>query len=192
MIGQLNRTKAVVYILPMLEENREYFGYTKELMNAYMFEESYPGIDGYLYLLYNINEIEWEASQTGMRLKTHKQFIGFYGITIGKGYTMVAFELSPNYIYDIKKFWDGKFSEFTEFYKMSILDFHGAINDSILHGILGKLPKVKADLEKRITGVGSKVTIPNGMDLDSKPTIITETFFFKDLRKFEQKKTVIV
>ena len=188
MIGKLNKTKASVYILPILERDREYFGYTTELMNVYMFEESYPGIDGYIYLLYNVNEVEWEASQTGMRLAEHKQYVNFYGITVGKGYTMVVFKLTDGYIYDIKKFWEGKFSEFTEFYKMSILGFHGAISNSILHGILGKMKVVKKDLERRITGRGSKVIIPNGMDLDSKPIVTTETFFFKDLRKFEKNK----
>ena len=190
MIGELTRTKASVYILPMFEQNREYFAYTTDLMNVYMFEESYPGIEGYIYLLYRINEIEFEASQIGMRLKKHDQFIATYGIFIGKGFTMVVMELSQNYVYDIKKFWSGKFSEFTEFYKMSILDFHGAINDSLLHGILGKLPKVKKNLERRITGIGAKVQIPNGMDLDSKPIMTTETFFSKNLRKFEKEKKV--
>ena len=191
MIGEITRTRACVYILPMLGESREYFGYTSELMNVYMFEESYPGIDGYVYLLYSINEIEFEASQVGMRITKHENYIAYYGICIGKGYTMVVFELSQNYIYDIKKFWEGKFSEFTDFYKMAILDFHGAINDSVLHGILGKLPKIKTDLEKKISGAGAKVTIPNGMDLDSKPFVTTETFFSKNLRKYEQKKVVL-
>jgi hypothetical protein len=188
MIGEMTRTKAVVYILPMLEENREFFGFGKELMNVYMFEESYPGIDGYIYLLYRIPESIFMDNETGKRVASHKRFVDYYAIYVSKGYSMVVFELPTDYIYDIKKFWDGKFSEFTDFYKMVVLDFHGAIPNSILHGILGKLDKTKKDLEKRLESPVSKVQIPEGMDLDSKPIITKETFFLKDLSQFEQKK----
>ncbi len=189
MIGEMKRTKSVVYILPMLEQNREYFGFAKELMNVYMFEESYPGIDGYVYLLYKIPDKLFLESFVGKKISTHKRFVAHYGIYITTGYSMIVFELPDDYRYDIKKFWDGKFSEFTDYFKMLVLDFHGAIPNSILHGILGKLDKTKKDLEKRLESPVSKIKIPEGMDLDSKPIITQETFFFKDLIQFEQKKT---
>ena len=123
-----------------------------------------------------------------MILTSHRDGVA-YGIT--NGFTMVAFELDKTYQFDIKKFWSGKFSEFTEYYKMIILSFHGAIENSILHGILGKTEVTKKDLEKRLTGDIARqipVQIPNGMDLDSKPIMTQETFFFKDLRNFINSK----
>ena len=164
MVGEMKRTGATIYILPMLEENREYFGYNKELMNVYMFEESYPGIDGYIYLLYHIKEDNFCNTVLGKRISVHPRYISHYGIYVGMGYSIAVFELSENYSYDIKKFWDGKFSELTDYYKMGILDFHGAIPNSLLHGVLGKLDDTKKDLEKRLTGDVSPVVIPNGMD----------------------------
>jgi len=185
MVGEMIRTKAGIYILPMLGKDREFYGFYKELMNVYMFEESYPGIDGYIYLLYRIKEDKFDGSTLGRRLVMHDYYIGYYTISTGPGYSMVVLQLPDNYGHEIKLFWEGKFSQFTEFYKMTVLSFHDAIENSLLHGILDKKTKTKKDLERRLSEKTSKVRVPNGMDLDSKPLITTETFFFKDLTKFE-------
>ena len=185
MIGELIETKACLYILPMLGEDRSFYGYTEDLMNVYMFEESYPGIDGHIYLLYKDSE-GLSASSRCTKITQHEHFVGSYTIYSENRYTMSVFQLPDNLSFEVKVFWNGKYSEFSEYYKMMVLGFHEAIPNSILHGILGKEDKTKKHLEKDLSSRASSVTIPNGMDLDSKPIITTETFFFKDLVKFEK------
>lgn len=191
MIGEMKRTKSTVYILPMLGHDRTFFDYLGKLMNAYMFEEAYPGIKGCLYLLYSISNDIFEDSEIGKRLIKHKSFVGHYRVFANREYTMVAFELPETYSFDISKFWEGKFSQFTDYFKMEILSFHGAIPNSILHGILGKTTKTKQHLEKTLTGDKKEmqvIKIPNGMDLDSKPVVTNETFFYKALYRFDKDK----
>lgn len=188
MIGEMLRTKATIYILPILGKDRTFFGWSKELLNVYMFEESYPGIDGHIYLLYKIGATAFDHSGLYKKLKNHEKYVGSYSVLINGGFTMAVFAIEEDaYQYDLKKFWSGKYSEFTDFFKMEILSFHGAVPNSLLHGILGKLDNTKKHLEKELTGKGSRVDIPKGMDLDSKPVVTTETFFFKDLKIFIDK-----
>lgn len=162
------RTKASLFILPMLPGNRQSYYYDKLFLNCFVGTKDEPNVIALLFRFSGIKSfIALEES-----LKKLKTFVKAEDPT--KTTVMFVFRVPDRYTKNYKKFLDGKYSEMDTEYKYRVLDFHNANEDGAIGQILFKDDERKAQLEEIIGQA-----LPENAELLSTPNILQETYDHK-------------
>lgn len=162
------RTKASLFILPMLPGNRQSYYYDKFFLNCFVGTKDEDNVIALLFRFSGIKGfIALEES-----LKKLKTFIKSEDPT--KNTVMFVFKVSDRYTKNYKKFLNGKYSEMDYQYKHRILDFHNAAVDGVIGQILFKDEERKVQLEEIIGQ-----DLPENAELLSTPNISQETYDYK-------------
>ena len=159
------RTKASLFILPMLPGNRQSYYYDTLFLNCFVGTKNENNIIAVLFRFSGIKGfIGLEES-----LKKLKTFIKSEDPT--KSTVMFVFKVPEKYIKNYKRFLNGKYSEMDSHYKHRILEFHNSAVDGVIGQILFKDAERRARLEEAIGQ-----DLPENAELLSTPTLSQETY----------------
>ena len=138
------RNKSSIFVLPMLGGNRHLMLYNKLLMNAFIGSDE---DDNCIVLLYRFSRdpLFYKFEQA---LKSFSNFKRTYDPT--PHFVIFVFNVPKGYRKDILKFKQGKYSKFTDIYKLKILDFHGLEVDSPVGQVLFRSDKRRFELEQKL------------------------------------------
>jgi hypothetical protein len=162
------RTKASLFILPMLPGNRQSYYYDTLFLNCFVGTKDENNVIAILFRFSGMKGfIGLEES-----LKKLKTFIKSEDPT--KSTVMFVFKVPEKYIKNYKRFLNGKYSEMDSHYKHRILDFHNAAVDGVIGQILFKDEERKVQLEEIIGQ-----DLPENAELLSTPNISQETYDYK-------------
>ena len=161
------KTKSFTYILPMLS----YFIDVRKrnLVNTYIGAWQYPDLNNHIFLLYKFNGdkkfIEYEDYLENCAL-FHSKY------DPDKTHVMFVLNVPEDYqdIYDLYK--EGKYSKFSEDYKIQIFKFHGISDgEHKVAKVLFKHPDLREELEERLG-----VDIPEDQEISSVPDMEIEIY----------------
>ncbi|MAV65127.1 MAG: hypothetical protein CMG00_08065 [Candidatus Marinimicrobia bacterium] len=173
------RNKSFTYVLPLFSS---YFDIVKQnLLNTYLYNEDYPDLKNHLFFLYRFSGdlvfIEYEDY-----LKTQKLFEVAYDPD--KYHVMYAFKIPSLYqgIYD--KFIKGKYSKFSDDYKIQLFKFHAITDpDHRVAQVLFRHPDLREEWEEKLD-----VSISEEAEVSSPPDEKMETYS-KELKYKDPMKT---
>lgn len=159
--------KSYTYILPMLSTQ---FDVVKaNLVNTYIGCDEYSGYDNHIFLLYNYvgnpRFIEYEDYLEHTKLFVAKYDPDTYHV-------MFIFKVPEEYqdVYD--KFKQGKYSTFSEDYKILIFKFHSITSENHkVAKVLYKHPELKEELEDRLD-----IILPPDSEVSSVPDLEVEMY----------------
>ena len=138
------RTKASTFVMPMLGGTRRLFFWSRLFLNCFIKTEE----DGYcIALLYR-----WSGDPLFLKFeKALAQFRDFSRVTDPSANTVLFVFTIPNRVKeDFAKFKRGKYSKFSEEYKLDILRFHNVNDDSEIAQILWQDDKRRKDMEEKL------------------------------------------
>jgi hypothetical protein len=159
------RTKASLFVLPMLPGNRQSYYYDKLLLNCFVGTKEHDNVIALLFRFSGMKSfISLEES-----LKKLKSFIKTEDPT--NTTVLFVFDVPERYKQDYQKFKEGKYSEMDTNYKYRILDFHNASEDGAIGQILFKGDERKHQLEEIIGQ-----SLPENAELLSSPYIEQEIY----------------
>ena len=156
-----NPTKTNTYLTPILGKDYKFFSTEGHLINSYI-SEDYNS----LYLKYRFSNTE-SFTELDKNLTNHSLYAK--DINTNKYFISYKFTVPITFKEDVQLILDGKFSKVSNKLKKQILKFYNAPKDSHITGVLYKTKEKKKYLEQ-ILGV----SIPDDIDLDSKPDLQLE------------------
>lgn len=143
-IKTAERTKASIFILPMLSGNRNLFLYDSQLINAFI---GYNNLDDHLVLLYR-----WSGdpmfAKFDIALRKFPTFVKVFDADIQ--HTVYIFSIPKKHMKNFQLFKKGKYSKLDDEYKLKILDFHNMGVESALSKILFKSDERRKELEDKL------------------------------------------
>jgi len=160
-----SRTKASLFILPMLPGNRDTFYYDRFLLNCFVGTKD---VDNVIAVLFRFSGLKTFASLEDS-MKKLKSYIKTEDPT--KSTVLYLFKVPRRYQKDFDKFLEGKYSEMTENYKYKIMNFHGVDDESSIGQILFKDPYRKEELENLLD-----MELPKDAELYSIPNMEQEIY----------------
>tara|TARA_R110002020_G_scaffold165581_3_gene353103 strand:- start:26753 stop:27508 length:756 start_codon:yes stop_codon:yes gene_type:complete len=161
------RTKASLFILPMLSGNRKNYFYDTLLLNCFVGTEDHKNVIALLYRFSGKKEfVDFEHY-----LKSLDNFIEC--VDTSNKTTLYIFNVPEKHKKEFNLFLAGKYSKFDSKYKLKILRFHGFTKDSTLGKILYKAASRRKQLE---TALGPEVTIEKSAELYSIPNMTQEIY----------------
>jgi hypothetical protein len=161
------RTKASLFILPMLSGNRKNYFYDALLLNCFVGTEDYENVIALLYRFSGKKEfVDFEHY-----LKSLDNFIEC--VDTSNKTTLYIFNVPVKHQKEFDLFLAGKYSKFDSKYKLKILRFHGFTKDSTLGKILYKAASRRKQLE---TALGPEVIIEKSAELYSIPNMTQEVY----------------
>jgi len=160
-----SRTKASLFVLPMLPGNRSTYYYDKFLLNCFVGTKDVSNV---IAVLFRFSGLKMFANleQSMQRLKCYMKTEDPTKSTV-----LYLFEVPKYYQEDFNKFLEGKYSEMTEDYKLKILDFHGVDFDSSIGHILFKDETRRLELEELLD-----TNLPEDAELYSIPNMDHEIY----------------
>ena len=166
-------TKATFFLLPLLEENKDFFCYNSFFINCYLGVKSNKFYDWgeHLFLTYRFVKDNLMYMELEKRLKNHPLFEKM--IQTGFHHDTFMFEIPENFELDIKAFIHGEYSTFSESLKQKILKFHNQSKSGKIGRILYKDPKLREQLEMEFA-----MEIKESLELYDIPRKIQETFYY--------------
>jgi hypothetical protein len=166
-----SRTKASLFIMPMMPGPKEAYFYDKFFLNCFVGTEKETNVIALLYRYSGIAMfVEFEKALQG--------FKNFKSVSDPSNQTVLfVFEVPKKYFRDFEKFMNGQYSKISDSYKKRILEFHKVSATSVIGQILYKDPKRREELNAKIVDP-SKPTegIAKDAELYSIPDLETETF----------------
>jgi hypothetical protein len=167
-LAMANRTKASLFILPMLPGNRQSYYYNTLFLNCFVSTEDEDTI---IALLFRFSGIKGFIALEGS-LKKLKTFISSKDPT--KNTVMFVFKVPERHSENYKRFLNGRYSEMDSQYKHRVLEFHNSPIDGVIGQILFKDEERRAQLEEAIGQ-----DLPENAELLSTPNISQETYDHK-------------
>jgi hypothetical protein len=159
------RTKASLFVLPMLPGNRQSYYYDTLLLNCFVGTKDRNDVIALLFRFSGMKSfISLEES-----LKKLKSFIKTEDPT--NATVLFVFDVPEKYKKNYQKFINGKYSEMDTDYKYRILNFHNASEDGTIGQILFKGDERKHQLEEIIGQ-----SLPENAELLSFPDIEQEIY----------------
>lgn len=150
----LNKTS--YYLLPTLGRDRMFFNTDKRLLNCYV-EDNYK----FLRLKYRFSTID-SFIELDRNLKTHPLYRSSVQYDI---YSIIyIFRIPDRFQEDVIKVLDGKYSKLSPALKKAIIKSASSFQADFFNRVLSRDEELKKHLEKDLN-----VTIPNDIELDSKP-----------------------
>ncbi len=168
------RTKASLFILPMLPGAKYRYYYDDLLLNAFIATPEHEDVVALLYRWSGIKGFsEMEKAFTQLNI-----FVKHYDPD--KKTTLYVFKVPEKHISDFIKFKEGKYSEISETYKRRILSFHNVDRENVLGKILYKDKSRMMELKEKFWSSDdrrmNKVVDLMDAELYSIPNLTTETF----------------
>ena len=160
-----SRTKASLFVLPMLPGNRNTYYYDKFLLNCFVGTKDVSNVIAVLFRFSGLKMFT-SLEQSMQRLKCYMKTEDPTKSTV-----LYLFEVPKYYQEDFNKFLEGRYSEMTEDYKLKILDFHGVDFDSSIGHILFKDEARKQELEELLD-----IDLPEDAELYSIPNMDQEIY----------------
>tara|TARA_R110002051_G_scaffold60601_1_gene111151 strand:+ start:2785 stop:3531 length:747 start_codon:yes stop_codon:yes gene_type:complete len=159
------RTRASLFILPMLPGNRNTYYYDKFLLNCFVGTKD---ADNVIAILFRFSGLKTFAAleESMKKLKSYMQTEDPTKSTV-----LYLFSIPKRYKEDFNKFLKGKYSEMSENYKYKILSFHGVSEESSIGQILFKDPSRKIELEELLD-----LNLPENAELYSIPNMDQEIY----------------
>ena len=143
-IKTAERTKASIFILPMLSGRKNLFLYDSQLINAFI---GYDTLDDHLVLLYR-----WSGdpmfAKFDIALRKFPTFVRVFDADIQ--HTVYIFSIPKKHMKNFQLFKKGKYSKLDDEYKLKILDFHNMGVESALSKILFKSDERRKELEDKL------------------------------------------
>ena len=174
-ISIAKRTKSSTFIFPMLTGNRRLFLWNTLFVNCFLHTDEDSNCISLLY--------RWSSDSLFLKfekaLSKFKSFKKRYDPN--PNYVMFVFNVPEKYKKEYVLFLKGKYSKFSQDYKLHILDFHGLEMDSEVSQILFRSKKRKKALETKLN-----CPLPKGSELLSiinkdDETYNSEVYKFKKL-----------
>jgi len=159
--------KSYTYLLPMLSTKIDVV--KQNLVNAYIGADDYSGYDNHIFLLYryvgNPRFIEYEDY-----LENTISFVAKYDPD--KFHVMFIFDVPEKYQEDYKRFRMGKYSKFSNEYKILIFKFHKIIDENHkVAKVLYRHPDLRDEIEERLDTI-----LPEESELSSVPDLEIEMY----------------
>jgi hypothetical protein len=136
-----HKTKASMFILPMLGGYDEMFFFHTLLINTFIGDGTYSNR---IILLYRKSRTK-KFQEFRTILEDSKHFEDVYEPF--KGHICFVFRVPRRHINDYKWFLKGKYSKFTDIYKLEILEFHDFDIDDTIGQVLFKSKLLREQLE---------------------------------------------
>lgn len=157
-------SKTSNFIFPYLGKNRDYFKWNENFVNSFIGTEEHGDYGTSIYLLYrydgSINFFAFEKVIT-----EHP----WYKETVDtdKYHVLFRFDIPDDFLVDIEKIINGKYSRISEKGKEQILRFHNTTKDKPLGDILYRAESRKKQLEEDLSEPhnGSIIKISESADL---------------------------
>lgn len=164
------RNKSFTYVLPMLSKHFDVR--KKNLLNTFIYSTDKPKLKNHIFLLYRFSG-EKEFLEYEDYLENLKFFETSYDPD--KLHTIYCFKIPKEGLDVYNKFLKGKYSEFTQDYKVHIFKFHN-IKDPThrVAQVLFKHPDLREEWEDKLG-----VTISEDAEVSSPPNVDLETYQIK-------------
>ena len=143
-ISMAKRTKSSTFIFPMLTGNRRLFLWKSLFVNCFLHTEEDKNCISLLY--------RWSSDPVFLKfekaLSKFKSFKRRYDPS--PNYVMFVFDIPKKYKKEYQLFLKGKYSKFSQDYKLHILNFHKLDMDSEVAQILFRSKRRRKALEKKL------------------------------------------
>ena len=161
------RTKASLFVLPMLPGNRKSYFYDKLLLNCFIGTHEHKDVIALLYRFSGKKEfVDFEDHLKGL-----DNFIEC--LEPSNKTTMYIFSVPEEYQKQFELFKQGKYSKFSNKFKLKVLRFHNFGKESTLGKILYKAASRRRQLENAL---GPEVRIDKSAELYSIPDMTKEIY----------------
>ena len=159
------RTKASVFVVPMIFDNRSNMFFSRLMLNCFIATESDKECIAILYRFSGTKDfLQFESE-----IERHPNYLRTEETS--KVTTMYIFSIPDKWKEDYDKFLIGKYSAFSPAYKVKLLNFHMEGEGSALHSILTRDPERQRDLSEKLG-----VKLHPHEEVMSSPTIEKETY----------------
>ncbi len=159
------RTKASVFITPMIFDNRSNMFFSRLLLNCFIATESDKECIAVLYRFSGTKDfLQFESE-----VEAHPNYLRTEETS--KVTTMYIFSIPDKWKEDYDKFLSGKYSAMSPAYKVKLLSFHMEGEGSTLHSILTRDPERQKVLSEQLG-----VKLYNHEEVMSSPTLEKETY----------------
>ncbi len=185
-------TKASYFLMPAIGESRDYFIWSRQFVNCFIYVEDEQYLDhGYdkpcVYLLYRFSK-STQYSKFEKKIQYDDNFIKMYDVD--PFHVIYVLKIPESLYREYDLFIKGKYSKFHIKYKEQVLAFHKASKSSDLYGILHKTKKFRENLESKLTGIVEKnsdiIKISPNVELHDPPIMEKEMY----LNSYKIKKTM--
>jgi hypothetical protein len=139
-------TTTGTFIVPFLGEDRTYFRWALEFVNAFIGTIDSPDTD-HVSILYRFDG-SVEFANFEEKLKSREDFVS--AKDTDKYHILYTFKLPSKFKVDIDTIIQGKYSEVSEEAKQTILDFHYSDKKKPIGQILFKCPLRRKEMEKEL------------------------------------------
>lgn len=163
-IKTAERTKASIFVLPMLSGDKNLFLYDSQLINAFI---NYSTTEDHIILLYRWS-VDPLFTKFDKALQKFPTFIRTFNAD--PQHVVYIFSIPTHHDLNFKYFKEGKYSKLEDEFKLKILDFHAMSVDSALSKILFKSEDRRKELEEKLNA-----EIPENSELLSIINIENET-----------------
>jgi hypothetical protein len=153
----MRKTKSFTYIFPML---KEIIKFRDLVSNVFIGDESYPGLDGNIFVLYKFSgKQEFLAYEENM--KTHDLYVTAYDPD--ESHLMMVLKVPQQHKKDFDLLIESKYSKVSEGYKNRILTFHAISKNHPVADVLYKTEAAFRKLEDELEN-----SIPRDQEVSSK------------------------
>ncbi len=142
-LKSITKTEATRFLLPMLgdKSHRDEFFVNKYFINAFIGDSNKPELDNHLVLQYHfvptVKFIQFERE-----LLIMKDIVADYDYD-SNGTVMYVFKIPDEHQNDYVKFLQGRYSEFSIMYKLTIMKFWNLDDTALLSSILFRSNPIK-------------------------------------------------
>ena len=174
-LSSCSLTKSSIFLMPLVtgkDMTYDQYFYNVYFYNAYL---NFEGMDEYndgkhLFLVYRFFTSDYFRSLETF-IQQHKNFVKTF--EPNREFTVYIMEIPLMFQKDSRMICRGKYSNITTTAKSRIIFFHRAHIESELSHILHRSDKLKQKLELELA-----CSIPDEVDLCSRPNLIEETYFY--------------
>lgn len=162
------RTKASMYVFPMLPGPKEAYFYHRLFMNCFV---ALPGEDRVIAILYRFSGIKSFATFENAL----KKLDIFLRMVDDGPTTLYVFKVPPRWEKDYDHFIAGKYSKMSDAYKRRVLDFHGVDKRNVYGQILYKDEETADARRKHVENMIGQ-SLQEHEELQSVPELSMETY----------------
>jgi len=163
-----HRTKASVYVLPMLPGPKHAYFFHQFFMNSFIATPEEDNVIAVLYRYSGIKSfVEFEAALKKLTIFQRMEDLG--------PTTLYVFKVPEKWEEDYKHFIAGRYSKMSNEYKKRILEFHNVDKKNVYGQILYKDEKIAQERRRHIEEMVGEQLLPHE-ELQSSPELEHETY----------------